>query len=222
MTRLFIADDQTLFRESLAGMISGQPDLVVIGQAADGEEAVRQVVQLQPDLVLMDIGLPKLDGLQAVARIRDRLPAIKVIAITVYASESLFRRAMEAKVDSFLLKDARLEEVIAAIRLTLRGSGLFNIRLMRSYLARERVSNPDALTDRELEVLKALAEGSPNRTIARILKISDKTVRNHVSNIYGKLSVNGRAEAVLFAAREGLVPGYEPPAEPAGLYASQA
>jgi DNA-binding NarL/FixJ family response regulator len=220
--RVFIVDDQTLFRESLVGMISSQADLMVVGQAADGEEAVRQVIQLQPDLVLMDIGLPRLDGLQAVVRIRDRLPAVKVIAITIYASESFFRRAMKAKVDSFLLKDARLEELVAAIRLTFRGSGLFNGRLMRSYLASERASDPDALTERELEVLKALAEGSPNRTIASRLKISEKTVRNHVSNIYAKLSVSGRAEAVLFAAREGLVAGYEPAPTSAGLHPSPA
>jgi DNA-binding NarL/FixJ family response regulator len=220
--RVFIVDDQTLFRESLAGMVSGQPDLAVVGQAADGEDAVRRVIQLQPDLVLMDIGLPRLDGLQAVVRIRDQLPAIKVITMTVYASESFFRRAMEAKVDSFLLKDASLEEVMAAIRLTFRGSGLFNSRLMRGYVAGERASHPDALTEREVEVLKALAEGSPNRTIASRLKITDKTVRNHVSNIYAKLAVNGRAEAILFAAREGLVAGYEPALTSVGLHASSA
>ncbi len=209
--RICIVDDQTLFRETLAEMLSRQPGMIVAGQAADGEEAVRQAIRLRPDLIIMDIGLPKMDGLQATRKIREVLPAVRVVAITAYASDEFFRRALEAKVDSFILKDARLEDVLATIRLTHRGSRLFAGTLMQSFVARGRARHRQRLTERELEVLRALAGGASNRAIAAKLRISDKTVRNHISNIYAKLSVTGRAQAVLYAAREGIVVGHQPP-----------
>ncbi len=204
--RVSVVDDQALFRDVLVKMLATVPGMVVVGEAKDGEEGVRQALRLRPDLVLMDIGLPALDGLEATRRIKQAAPAIRVMALTAYPSEDAFRRALGAGVDSFVLKDANLDELVATIRLTCGGNRLFNGQLLSGFLASPREPKlPHGLTRRELEVLQALAAGHSNRAIASRLRIRDKTVRNHLSNIYTKLAVKGRAQAVLFALRSGLV-----------------
>ncbi len=206
--RVCVVDDQTLFREALAGIVATQPGLEVVGQAEDGEEAVRQGLSLRPDVILMDIELPGMDGLEATRRIKEACPGIRVIAVTAYPSDETFQRSMGAGVDSFVLKDAKLAELVATIRLTCRGSRLFNGTLLDTFLQNRRSSVlPWGLTQRELEVLQHLGSGSTNRVIASELQISEKTVRNHVSNIYTKLSVSGRAQAVLFGLQNGIVAG---------------
>ena len=201
--RICIFDDQTMFRESLAKILESQAGLIVIGEASDGEEAIRQAIALKPDVILMDIGLPKVDGLEATRQVKDLLPGVRVIGITAYPNDEVFRRALSAGFDSFILKDATLEELVATIRLTQRGSRLFNGSLLRNFMA-VGAESPLGLTDRERQVLQAMASGMDNRAIALKLHISEKTVRNHVSTIYSKLAVTGRAQAVLAAIREGV------------------
>jgi DNA-binding NarL/FixJ family response regulator len=213
--RVCVFDDQTLFRESLAKMLESQPGLMVVGEAADGDEAIRRALSLKPDVILMDIGLPKVDGLQATRQIKDLLPGVRVIGITAYPNDEVFRRALSAGFDSFLLKDASLDELVATIRLTHGGSRLFNGTLLRTFM-RVGLESPLGLTDRERQVLQAMATGLDNRAIAARLHLSEKTVRNHVSTIYSKLAVTDRAHAVLAAIREGIAvePGLQGPRTP--------
>lgn len=201
--RLCVFDDQTLFRESLSKMLESQAGLIVVGEASDGEAAIQQAMVLKPDVILMDIGLPLLDGLQATRQIKDLLPGVRVIGITAYPNDEIFRRALTAGFDSFILKDARLDELVATIRLTHRGSRLFNGSLLRNFM-QVGSESPLGLTDRERQVLQAMATGKDNQAIAAELHISEKTVRNHVSTIYSKLAVTGRAQAVLTAIRQGI------------------
>jgi len=204
--RICIVDDQTLFRQTLALVIAEQPGLVVVAEASNGEEAIRQALIEKPDLILMDVGLPKVDGLEATSRIKAELPAVRVIAITAYPSFDMLRRALAAGIDSFVLKDARVEELAATIRLTMAGRRVFNGGLLERFLDSVRQpTEPHNLTGRELEVLQSLAAGHSNAIIASRLRVSEKTIRNHISNIYGKLGVSGRTQAVLYALRTGIV-----------------
>jgi DNA-binding NarL/FixJ family response regulator len=204
--RVCINDDQTLFREAVSRMLAAQPAFEVVGEGRDGEEAVRQAVKLRPDVILMDIGMPVVDGLEATRQLKAALPGVRVVALTVHASEEVFRRAMAAGVDSFVLKDAKLEDLIATIRLTYAGNRLFNGTLLKSFVERRREATPsDRLTPREMQVLRLVAGGLTNRVLASTLHMSEKTARNHISNIYTKLGVAGRAQAVLWALRNGLV-----------------
>jgi DNA-binding NarL/FixJ family response regulator len=205
MIRICINDDQTLFRETLARMLGAQPGVEVAGEAGDGEEAVRQAIRLKPDLVLMDIGMPKMDGLEATRRLKLASPGVRVVALTMHTTEDIFRRALAAGVDSFILKDARIDDLMATIRLTQAGTHTFNGNLLRSFVERRReVHDAHRLTARELQVLQLVAEGYSNRNLAAKLAMSEKTVRNHVSNIYAKLGVKRRSQAVLYAIRNGL------------------
>lgn len=215
--RICIFDDQTMFRESLAKILESQAGFIVVGEASDGEEGIRQAIALKPDVILMDIGLPKIDGLEATRQLKDLLPGLRVIGITAYPNDEVFRRALTAGFDSFILKDASLDELVATIRLTQRGSRLFNGALLRNFMS-SGVESPLGLTDRERQILQAMASGLDNRAIAEKLHISDKTVRNHVSAIYSKLAVTGRAQAVLAAIREGIAlePRLQPVDTPVG------
>jgi len=205
--RICVVDDQRLFRETLARMLAGQPGMVVVGEAHSGEEGIRLALTTRSNLVLMDIGMPGMDGLEATRGIKAADPSIQVIAVTAYPSEGVFYRALEAGVDSFVLKDASLEDLVSAIRLTHGGHRLFDGSLVRGFIDGRRgaAQLPYGLTPREMDVLQLLAAGHSNRGIAAKLSISEKTVRNHISNIYAKLAVNGRAQAVLFAVRNRMV-----------------
>ena len=204
--RICIVDDQTLFRQTLSMVVAEQPGLAVVAEASNGEEAIRRALKEKPDLILMDIGLPKIDGLEATRRIKEDLPSVRVIAITAYPSFDMLRRAMAAGIDSFVLKDAKVDELAATIRLTMAGRRVFNGGLLERFLNGVRQpSEPHNLTARELEVLQSLAAGHPNPIIASRLHVSEKTVRNHISNIYVKLGVSGRTQAVLYALRTGIV-----------------
>ncbi len=213
--RICLVEDQTLFRETLGRMLESQDGMMVVGEATDGEQGVGQALSLKPDLVIMDVALPKIDGLEATRQIKAALPGTRVVGITAYPSDTIFRRALGAGVDSFVLKDAKLEELVATIRLTHSGSRLFNGSLLRGFMdGRRQAGEPYGLTVRELEVLQALVAGQPNNTIAIKLRVSEKTVRNHVSNIYAKLQVKSRTEAALFALHNGIVLDQRLPASP--------
>jgi DNA-binding NarL/FixJ family response regulator len=204
--RVVVVEDQALFRESLVRLIGAAPGIVIAGDAGTGEEAVRLAAQRSPDVVLMDVGLPGIDGIEASRRIKASHPGVKVVVITAFAGPEMFRRAIQANVDSFILKDATVDEVITTIRVTYADGHLFKgdllTRLMNESGAAMRHPR---MTPAEVVILQALTSGGTNRELAQRLNLSEKTVRNHLSSVYSKLGVTGRAEAVLYAVENGFL-----------------
>ncbi|MFY9614903.1 MAG: response regulator transcription factor [Candidatus Dormiibacterota bacterium] len=211
VVRVYILDDQVLFRQTLAEVVASRPGLDVVGQAGEGVQALRDIAQLEPDLVMVDVGLPTIDGIEVCRRLRATQPWIRLVLVTAYPGPDLFRRAVESGIDAFLLKDATIDDVVDTIRITARGTSMFNSALVRQYLG-GAAANAPGLTRRELQVLRSMTAGRSNREIAADLNIHEKTVRNHLSNIYDKLDVRGRAQAVVYAIQNGL--GTEVPSRP--------
>lgn len=208
--RVLIADDQTLFRTGLARLLDEDPRVEVIGLAADGAEAVKQALKLKPDVVLMDLKMPNVDGIEATRQIIEADPAIKVLLLTTFETDNHVIQALKAGARGYVLKDSTAESIVSSIVAVMSGE-----RVMASAVANRVLemltgtTTPkefyDGLTVRELEILKLLANGMANKQIAFSLKISEKTVRNHVSNTYEKLGIYDRSQAVLYAVRKGLV-----------------
>jgi DNA-binding NarL/FixJ family response regulator len=188
-----------------------EPDLEVVGEAPNGEQALSLAHELKPDLVLMDIRMEGMDGVEATRRLRQELPHVGVLVLTGYGEDAVLLKAVEAGAHGFLLKDASAAEVKEAIQRVVRGESLVTPSLLRRLLnefsQREREIQPAHadLTPRELEVLEALARGLSNEEIAKELVISEKTVKTHLGNIFSKLHVEGRVQAMLYAIRQGLV-----------------
>ncbi|MBI2323177.1 MAG: response regulator transcription factor [Chloroflexi bacterium] len=205
--RVLIADDHAVVRQGLRMFLSLDPDLEVVGEAPDGAAAVRLARQLAPDVVLMDLLMPVMDGIAATAAIRRALPDTEVLALTTVLEDATVVGAVRAGAISYLLKDAQADELCQAIKAAAAGQVQLApqaaARLVREVRAPE---SPEALTERETEVLRLLAEGRANKEIARALKIGEKTVKSHVSSILGKLGVASRTQAALYAVRVGLVP----------------
>ena len=204
LVRIYILDDQVLFRQTLAKVVASKPGLEVVGQAGEGHQALREIAEREPDLVLIDVGLPTIDGIEVCRRLRVLRPSIRLLLVTAFPGPDVFRRAMDAGIDAFLLKDASIDDVVDTIRITARGNSLFNGPLVRQYVADGPTSKADVLTRRETQVLRSMAAGRSNREIAGDLDIHEKTVRNHLSSIYDKLDVGGRAQAVVYAIQNGL------------------
>jgi DNA-binding NarL/FixJ family response regulator len=209
---VLIADDHPMFRFGVRARLSAEADFAIVGEAATGEEAVDLAVKLAPDVVLMDLNLPEMNGIEATRRIREIAPAVAVLVVTMFDDESVFA-AMRAGARGYLLKDADAEEMVRAIRAVAHGEAIFSpavAQRLQSYFASPPPSVPTPvfpeLTDREREVLALLAEGYTNQAIAQRLFLSPKTVRNYVSNIFSKLQVADRAEATLRARQAGLEP----------------
>jgi DNA-binding NarL/FixJ family response regulator len=208
--RILIADDHPMFRFGLRALLEAEGGFAVIGEAGDGEEAVTLTESLQPDVVLMDINMPKLSGVEATRRIVARQPEAGVLVITMVDDDTVFA-AMRAGARGYLLKGAEGEETLRAIRAVANGETIFSPgvaeRLMtffaRGLPTEAQTSFPD-LTPRELDVLELIAAGYTNKAIAEKLVLSPKTIRNQVSTIYGKLQVAGRAEAIIKAREAGL------------------
>lgn len=208
--RVLIVDDQTLFRSGLVHLLGEDARISVLGQAADGAEAVRLARTLKPDVVLMDIKMPNLDGIEATKQILAESPQVKVLMLSTFDSDNNVIQALKAGASGYVLKDSQPSSIVTSILAVVAGE-----RVMASTVANRvlemltGVSTPkefyDGLTAREVEILKMLAAGMANKQIAFRLKISEKTVRNHVSNMYEKLGINDRAQAVLYAVRKGLV-----------------
>jgi len=217
--RLMIVDDHPLFRQGVRSALETEPDFEVVGEAADGEEAIQIARALAPDVVLMDINLPVIDGLEVARRLRLNLPSSAVIILTAYDDDEQLFQAIKAGAAAYFLKDIHPDDLAEGIRRVSRGEYLINDCLMsRPLLAsrvlqkfRELASFVDVqpflapLTPREMEVLDLIAKGSSNKEIARILKISDQTVKNHITSILRKLNVNDRTEAVVYALRHGWI-----------------
>jgi NarL family two-component system response regulator LiaR len=204
--KVFITDDHRVVRQGLRMVLDLDPELEVVGEAENGEEALRLAMRLEPDVVLMDLVMPVMDGVQATRAIRRRLPDTQVVALTSVLEDVSVTGAVRAGAIGYLLKNTGGDELCRAIKAAAAGQVQLApeaaARLMREVSAPE---NPEALTERETDVLKLVARGMANKQIARNLFIGEKTVKTHVSNILLKLGVNSRTQAALHAARTGLV-----------------
>lgn len=203
--RVLVVDDHKVVRKGLRTFISVNDDLELVGEAGNGEEAIDQVAAVHPDVVLMDLKMPVMDGPTAIAEIRNRFPQVQIVALTSFDDESLAQRALEAGAIGYLFKDAEEEELISAIRMAGDGKGVVAREAMQALLHRSDDDFGVRLTEREHEILAFVARGLTNPQIADRLIISVSTVNFHVHNILGKLGAKTRTEAVGIAAREGLI-----------------
>jgi DNA-binding NarL/FixJ family response regulator len=204
--RILIADDHSVVRQGLRMFLGLDPELEVIGEARDGAEALLRAHELHPDVVLIDLLMPVMDGIAAIGAIRRELPDIEVIALTSVLDDSSVIGAIRAGAIGYLLKDTEADDLCRAIKAAAAGQVQLSpkaaARLMREVRAPD---SPEALTEREIDVLRLLAQGQANKQIAHNLRIGEKTVKTHVSNILAKLSVPSRTQAALYAVRIGLV-----------------
>ncbi len=208
--KLMIVDDHTVVRDGLASMLERQDDFQVVGQASNGLEAVERVAAVQPDVILMDLRMPELDGVEAMRRISGERPETRFLVLTTYDSDEYIFDAIEAGAKGYLLKDTSREDLFEAIRAVHRGeSGIepgVAARVLDRFaqLSREEAQAP-LLSEREMEVLQLIATGSANKEIAVSLSITESTVKTHVANIFQKLDVSGRTEAVTHALQIGII-----------------
>jgi len=203
--RILIADDHPIVRDGLRGMLAGDPALSVVGEASDGEEAVRAVEHLQPDVVLMDLRMPRTDGVEATRRIVAGHPSIRVLVLTTYDTESDVVRAVEAGASGYLLKDAPLAELRQAVKATAAGRTVLAPAAAAQLVRQRRQPAGEALSARELEVLELVARGASNREVGRTLHVSEATVKSHLVHVFTKLGVNDRTAAVTTALERGLI-----------------
>jgi NarL family two-component system response regulator LiaR len=207
--RIIIADDHAIVRKGIRAVLRNVPDIDVVGEAATGWEAIAEVNRLQPDVVLMDLAMPELDGIEAIRRIMNDHPEVRILVLTSFASEDKIFPAIKAGALGYHLKDSTPEELMEAIRQVYHGESSLHPVIARKVLQElsrpsERPPTPDPLTPREVEVLRLVAHGRNNQEIAEELVISETTVRTHVSNILSKLHLASRTQAALYALREGL------------------
>ena len=215
MIRVFIADDQSVVREGLKSMLNPEPDIDVVGEASNGEEALRNVGISCPDIVLMDVRMPGMDRLAALERLKAVHPRISVVMVTLYDDPDYLLRAVSAGAAGYLLKDATREDLLRAIRVIAEGGALIAPSMLPDLLHRltrgvgiaeaASVRSTEVLTERELQVLRLVAQGLTNGQIAELLILSPMTVKTHVQNILQKLDVSDRTQAAVQAARRGLV-----------------
>lgn len=206
--RVLIADDHSVVRQGLRMFLALDPDIDIVGEACDGVQALELAHELRPDVVLMDLLMPEMDGIQATARVRAELPDSEVIALTSVLEDSSVVNAIRAGAIGYLLKDTEADVLVKAIKAAAEGQVQLSpqaaARLMREVRA---PNSPEELTEREVDVLRLLAQGRSNKEIALLLSIGEKTVKTHVSNILSKLNVASRTQAALYAVRIGLVEG---------------
>ena len=210
--QILIAEDHPLFRKGMISLLSSVPDFEVVGEATTGEEAVVRAAQLQPDVVLMDLQMPEVNGIEATRRILQQSPSVRVLVVTLFEDEDSVFMALRAGARGYVLKDSDEEEMVHAIRAVGKGEAIFSPNVATRVLAYFAASPPGGappqafptLTDREREILDLIAQGYPNPSIAKQLSLSTKTVGNYVSNIFTKLQVADRSQAIIRAREAGL------------------
>jgi DNA-binding NarL/FixJ family response regulator len=212
--RLLVAEDEPIARQAMARLFDLEADIKIVGEAANGEIAIELARQTMPDVILMDIRMPKLDGIKATQIIKSEMPSIAIVILTIYDDDASVFDAIKAGAIGYILKDSPIDNALAAVRAAHRGEAMMHpavaARVMKEFARVHAERKADMkvfaeLTDREREILKLLASAKSNKEIAEELFISEKTVKNHISNILFKLQANDRTEAALYAAKHGLV-----------------
>ena len=210
--RILIVDDHTVVRDGLSAMLERQPDFSVVGEAGNGSEAVERAVDLEPDVTLMDLRMPEMDGVEAMRLIRERDPEAKFIVLTTFDTDEYIFDAIQAGAKGYLLKDTSRDELFRAVRTVHRGESLMEPGVAAKVLDRLAQlsrhgagAGPEVLSEREVEVLQQMARGAANKEIAGSLSISESTVKTHVANIFQKLDVSHRTEAVTAALQRGII-----------------
>ena len=210
--KVLIVDDHQVVRQGLRTFLELQPDIIVVGEAGDGQSAVEMVRQLQPDVVLMDLVMPRLDGVSATRQVKALESGVKVIALTSFTEDDKVFPAIQAGASSYLLKDVSPDDLVEAIRAVHAGEARLHPDIARKLMEQvaqqsspTRQGVPEELTGRELEVVQLVAQGRNNHEIAQALVISEKTVKTHISNVLGKLHLDDRTQLAIYAIKHGLV-----------------
>lgn len=203
--RILITDDHPVVRAGLGGMISGEPDFEVVGEAGDGKEAVAMTGELKPHVVLMDLRMPEMDGVTAIGHIKAEYPEVQILVLTTYESDADILRAIETGATGYLLKDTPREELFGAIRLVAEGKSPLAPGVATRLMQRMRGSEEEGLSTREIEVLELVARGTSNKDIAKELWVSETTVKSHMLHIFDKLGVTDRTAAVTAALKRGII-----------------
>lgn len=208
--KILIVDDHPVVREGISAMLKREPDFKIIGEASNGREAIDRARELEPDVVLMDLRMPEIDGVEAITRIKAEKPEIKFIILTTYSDDEYIFKGIAAGARAYLLKDAPREELFRAIRTVSRGESLIQPVVASKVLDRlaelsKITTSPEALSEREIEVLNLMAKGVSNKDIADQLSITQSTVKTHITSIFQKLNVTTRTEAVTTALKKGII-----------------
>ena len=203
--RVVIADDHPVVRAGLRGMLEPESDIEVVGEATNGREAVSLVGRLEPEVVLMDLQMPELDGVAATTQIRDRYPETNVLVLTTFDTDADITRAIGAGATGYLLKDAPRQDLFRAIRAAARGESVLTPAVASRLMSKMRGPAEQSLSEREIEVLTQVADGKSNKDIASKLFISEATVKTHLVHIFGKLGVDDRTAAVTVALERGII-----------------
>lgn len=207
--RILIVDDHEIVRVGLRSVILSEPGMQVVGEAGDGEQAVRQARALNPDVILLDLLMPRKDGLTAIPEIKKANPHARILVLTAFAGDDKIFPALAAGAQGYLLKESSSEELLASIRHVYQGESPLHPEVSRRVIQKmnQTAASPSkgVLTDREMEILKEIAQGCSNEEIAKNLAVSESTVRNHVTSILAKLNLANRTQATLYALREGII-----------------
>jgi DNA-binding NarL/FixJ family response regulator len=203
--RVLIADDHPVVRDGLRAMLATQPDLELVGEADTGTEAVARARALRPDVVLMDLQMPGLDGPGAITALHAQAPEVRVLVLTTYSTDADITRAVDAGATGYLLKDAPREQLFTAVRAAAKGESVLSPSVATRVLGRMRAPTQEALSPRELEILQAVAQGLSNKQISRQLYVSEATVKTHLLHVFGKLGVTDRTAAVTAALERGII-----------------